>query len=136
LKRRLDEDNNNEDNSNDVVAENKEAISDELAQALKKVKRIVRMYTAEEKSSLIKVYKTIRGELERAQLNALDATLPRDVCIGILIVSVLQHRKTLFNKIINIIKYMFFFLLLLLLLLLCRKRAKSLYKPEWLQLSM
>jgi len=46
LKRRLDEDYNSEDNSNDVVAENEEAISDELAHALQKVKRIVRMYTA------------------------------------------------------------------------------------------
>ena len=68
-----------------------------LIHALKKVKRIVRMYTAEEKSSLIKVYQTLQGELERAQPNALDATLPHDVIIDILIVNVLQHRRKSFN---------------------------------------
>ena len=68
-----------------------------LIHALKKEKRIVRMYTAEEKSSLIKVYQTLQGELERAQPNALDATLPHDVSIDILIVNVLQHRRKSFN---------------------------------------
>ena len=55
------------------------------------------MYTAEEKSSLIKVYQTLQGELERAQPNALDATLPHDVSYDILIVNVQQHRRKLFN---------------------------------------
>ena len=68
-----------------------------LIHALKKVKRIVRMYNAEEKSSLIKVYQTLQGELERAQPNALDATLPHDVSIDIFIVNVLQHRRKSFN---------------------------------------
>ena len=77
LKRSLD--GNNEDNNNDVVAGEEAPISDAVAQLLKKVKGIVRLYSNEEKSTVIKIYQTIRGELELVQRSA---TLPRDVCIN------------------------------------------------------
>ena len=75
LKRSLDVD-DNASNSNDVDTGEEAPISDALAQVLKTVRGIVRTYTGEEKSTVIKVYKTVWGELELAQRTA---TLHHDV---------------------------------------------------------